>query len=80
MRTTRIYVDLELASATGSWCCRQHSRCTCCACCGCVPGAALTLFNGRGGEYAAELLGADKSGARLAIGLTPRWSANRRCG
>ena len=31
-------------------------------------GAALTLFNGRGGEYSAELTGTDKSGARVRIG------------
>jgi 16S rRNA (uracil1498-N3)-methyltransferase len=67
MRTTRIYVDAELVS-------QQEVR---------LPpaqsthllrvlrlraGAALTLFNGRGGEYTAELVGADKSGARLAVG------------
>ena len=31
-------------------------------------GAALTLFNGRGGEYAAELIGVDKSRALLRVG------------
>ena len=31
-------------------------------------GAALTLFNGRGGEYPAELTGTDKGGARVRIG------------
>ena len=31
-------------------------------------GAALTLFNGQGGEYSAELIGTDKSGARVRIG------------
>ncbi len=66
MRSTRIYVDLELE-------CDQELL---------LPvaqsthllrvlrlrsGAALTLFNGRGGEYAAELIGAGKSGARLAV-------------
>jgi 16S rRNA (uracil1498-N3)-methyltransferase len=32
------------------------------------PGAALTLFNGAGGEYAAELLAAEKGLARVRIG------------
>ena len=31
-------------------------------------GAALTLFNGQGGEYSAELIGTDKGGARVRIG------------
>lgn len=31
-------------------------------------GAALTLFNGQGGEYSAELIGTEKSGARVRIG------------
>ncbi len=66
MRTTRIYVDLELAAerelvlpAAQSTHLLRVLRLR--------PGAALTLFNGRGGEYAAELIGADKSGARLAL-------------
>jgi 16S rRNA (uracil1498-N3)-methyltransferase len=66
MRTTRIYVDLEFAdrrevllpAAQSSHLLRVLRL---------RPGAALTLFNGRGGEYAAELIGADKAGARLAI-------------
>jgi 16S rRNA (uracil1498-N3)-methyltransferase len=32
------------------------------------PGSELTLFNGRGGEYAARLLGAARARARVAIG------------
>jgi 16S rRNA (uracil1498-N3)-methyltransferase len=32
------------------------------------PGAALTLFNGQGGEYSAELLGAEKGQARVRVG------------
>ena len=66
MRTTRIYVDLELAgerevllpAAQSSHLLRVLRL---------RPGAALTLFNGRGGEYAAELIAAGKAGARLAI-------------
>ena len=67
MRTTRIYVDLELASDQELLLPAAQSA-TCCACCGCAPGAALTLFNGRGGEYAAELIGADRAGATRAVG------------
>lgn len=66
MRTTRIYVDLEVASgqelllpAAPSTHLLRVLRLR--------PGATLTLFNGRGGEYAAELISADKSGARLAV-------------
>jgi len=67
MRSTRIYVDIELAgereillpAAQSSHLLRVLRLRT---------GAALTLFNGRGGEYAAELMGADKAGARLSIG------------
>jgi 16S rRNA (uracil1498-N3)-methyltransferase len=66
MRTTRIYVDVELASerelrlpaAQSSHLLRVLRL---------RPGAALTLFNGRGGEFAAELTGVDKAGARVAI-------------
>ena len=66
MRSTRIYVDIELAgerqvvlpAAQSSHLLRVLRL---------RPGAALTLFNGRGGEYAAELMGADKAGARLSI-------------
>jgi 16S rRNA (uracil1498-N3)-methyltransferase len=32
------------------------------------PGAALTLFDGRGGEYAARLMGAERGAARVAVG------------
>jgi 16S rRNA (uracil1498-N3)-methyltransferase len=67
MRTTRIYVDLEFTSgqelllpAAPSTHLLRVLRLR--------PGAALTVFNGRGGEYAAELIGADKAGARLAVG------------
>ena len=66
MRSTRIYVDLELASdqelllpaAQSAHLLRVLRLRT---------GAALTLFNGRGGEYAAELTGTVKSGARVAV-------------
>jgi 16S rRNA (uracil1498-N3)-methyltransferase len=66
MRTTRIYIDLELTaeqevvlpSAQSNHLLRVLRL---------RAGAPLTLFNGRGGEYAAELIGTDKSGARLAI-------------
>jgi 16S rRNA (uracil1498-N3)-methyltransferase len=33
------------------------------------PGAALTLFNGRGGEYQAELLSTQARGAQLRVGV-----------
>jgi len=66
MRTTRIYVDLALASGqevllpiTQSTHLLRVLRLR--------AGAPLTLFNGRGGEYAAELIAAGKSGARLAV-------------
>jgi 16S rRNA (uracil1498-N3)-methyltransferase len=67
MRSTRIYVDLALASghelvlpaAQSTHLLRVLRLRT---------GAALTLFNGRGGEYAAQLIGATKSSARLTIG------------
>ena len=67
MRTTRIHVDLELAvgqelllpSAQSAHLLRALRL---------RPGAVVTLFNGRGGEYAAELTGADKAGARLHVG------------
>ncbi|HEV7431704.1 MAG TPA: 16S rRNA (uracil(1498)-N(3))-methyltransferase [Steroidobacteraceae bacterium] len=66
MRSTRIYVDLELTGhqelllpAAQSTHVLRVLRLR--------PGAALTLFNGRGGEYAAELIDAGKSGARLAV-------------
>ena len=67
MRSPRIYVDLTLASgqelvlpaAQSTHLLRVLRLRT---------GAGLTLFDGRGGEYAAELIGASKSGARLAVG------------
>jgi 16S rRNA (uracil1498-N3)-methyltransferase len=66
MRTTRIYVDLALASGqeivlpvTQSSHLLRVLRLR--------AGAALTVFNGRGGEYAAELIGTSKSEARLAV-------------
>ena len=67
MRTTRIYVDLELTAgkevllpgAQSMHLLRVLRLRT---------GAVLTLFNGRGGEYGAELTGADKAGARLRVG------------
>jgi 16S rRNA (uracil1498-N3)-methyltransferase len=66
MRTTRIYVDLELTGhqelllpAAQSTHLLRVLRLR--------PGATLTLFNGRGGEYAAELIDAGKAGARLAV-------------
>jgi 16S rRNA (uracil1498-N3)-methyltransferase len=66
MRTTRIHVDLALAAeqelllpAPQSAHLLRVLRLR--------DGAALTLFNGRGGEYAAELIGSGKSGARVAV-------------
>jgi 16S rRNA (uracil1498-N3)-methyltransferase len=67
MRTTRVYVDLGLepgtevllpAAASAHLLRVLRMR----------PGAVLTLFNGHGGEYAAELCGADKAGARVRVG------------
>lgn len=67
MRTTRIYVDLELSPdqalllpATSSAHVLRVLRLR--------VGAALTVFNGRGGEFAATLIGTEKSAARLHIG------------
>ncbi len=69
MRTTRIYVELELAAgadlllpAAASTHLLRVLRLR--------PGAALTLFNGRGGEYAAELTGGGRSGARVLVGAS----------
>ena len=67
MRTTRIHVALELGSepelllppAASAHLLRVLRL---------RPGAALTLFNGRGGEYAAELLATEKSQARVRVG------------
>ncbi|MBS0388292.1 MAG: 16S rRNA (uracil(1498)-N(3))-methyltransferase [Proteobacteria bacterium] len=67
MRTTRIYVELELhtgaevllPTAASTHLLRVLRL---------KPGAALTLFNGQGGEYAAELASADRSGARVRVG------------
>lgn len=68
MRTTRVFVDLSLTAeqelllpAAPSTHLLRALRLR--------PGAALTLFNGRGGEYSAELIGADKAGARLRVGV-----------
>jgi 16S rRNA (uracil1498-N3)-methyltransferase len=66
MRTTRVYVDLELSSdreillpiAQSTHLLRVLRL---------RVGAALTLFNGRGGEYMAELIGSSKAGARLLV-------------
>jgi 16S rRNA (uracil1498-N3)-methyltransferase len=66
MRTTRIHVDLELSAgqelllptAQSAHLLRVLRL---------RPGAALTLFNGRGGEFAASLVSADKSGARVGV-------------
>jgi 16S rRNA (uracil1498-N3)-methyltransferase len=66
MRTTRIYLDLELAAgaevllpaAQSNHLLRVLRLRT---------GAPLTLFNGCGGEYAAELTDGGKAGARVAI-------------
>ena len=78
MRTTRIYVDLALASgqeivlpATQSTHLLRVLRLR--------AGAALTLFNGRGGEYAAELIG-DQQVRRAPRGahVTPQSSASHR--
>ena len=66
MRTTRIHVDLELSAgqelllptAQSAHLLRVLRL---------RPGATLTLFNGRSGEYAASLVSADKSGARVSV-------------
>jgi 16S rRNA (uracil1498-N3)-methyltransferase len=67
MRTTRIHVALELGSerellmppAASAHLLRVLRL---------RPGAALTLFNGQGGEYAAQLLAAEKGQARVHVG------------
>jgi 16S rRNA (uracil1498-N3)-methyltransferase len=66
MRTTRIHVELELSpgqelllpAAQSAHLLRVLRL---------RPGATLTLFNGRGGEYPASLLSADRSGARVSV-------------
>ncbi|HLQ13799.1 MAG TPA: 16S rRNA (uracil(1498)-N(3))-methyltransferase [Steroidobacteraceae bacterium] len=67
MRTTRVYVDLALESdrelalpAAASAHLLRVLRLR--------PGAALSVFNGRGGEYAAELLAAGAGRATVRIG------------
>ena len=67
MRTTRIYVELDLHSGTevllpagASTHLLRVLRLR--------PGAALILFNGRGGEYAAELAAGSRSGAHALVG------------
>ncbi len=67
MRTTRIYVQLDLRSgaevllpAAASTHLLRVLRLR--------PGAGLSLFNGRGGEYAAELAAGGRSGARALVG------------
>ena len=67
MRTTRIYVDLDISAgqqlllpAAPSAHLLRVLRLR--------PGSELTLFNGRGGEYAATLLDTGKAGARVAVG------------
>ena len=67
MRTTRIYVELELHAgaevllppAASTHLLRVLRL---------KAGAALTLFNGQGGEFAAELASAERSGARVLVG------------
>ncbi|HVN99593.1 MAG TPA: 16S rRNA (uracil(1498)-N(3))-methyltransferase [Steroidobacteraceae bacterium] len=67
MRTTRIHVELELHSgaevllppAASTHLLRVLRL---------KAGATLTLFNGQGGEYAAELASAERSGARVRVG------------
>ena len=68
MRTTRFYVDLGLEPGTevllpaaASTHLLRVLRLR--------PGAVLTLFNGRGGEYSAELVSGDKAGARVRVGV-----------
>ena len=67
MRTTRIFVDLELTvgqtlilpAAPSAHILRVLRL---------RPGTTLTLFNGRGGEFAAELQGSSKTGAEVKVG------------
>ncbi len=67
MRTTRIHVDADLVTgqdlllpgAQSAHLLRVLRL---------RPGAVVTLFNGHGGEYTAELVAADKPGARLRVG------------
>ena len=66
MRTTRIYVDLDISAgqlllpAAPSAHLLRVLRLR--------PGSELTLFNGRGGEYAATLVDTGKAGARVTVG------------
>jgi 16S rRNA (uracil1498-N3)-methyltransferase len=67
MRTTRIHADLPLEPGTevllpaaASTHLLRVLRLR--------PGAVLTLFDGRGGEYGAELVSGDKIGARVRVG------------
>jgi 16S rRNA (uracil1498-N3)-methyltransferase len=67
MRTTRIHADLPLEPGTevllpaaASTHLLRVLRLR--------PGAVLTLFDGRGGEYGAELASGDKNGARVRVG------------
>ena len=67
MRTTRIYVDAELSPGQELLLPPEPSthllrvlRLR--------PGSELTLFNGRGGEFQAQLAGAVRSRARLVLG------------
>jgi 16S rRNA (uracil1498-N3)-methyltransferase len=66
MRTTRIYLDLELAAGAEVLLPAAQSN-HLLRVLRLRSGAPLTLFNGRGGEYAAELTGGGKAGARVAI-------------
>lgn len=67
MRISRFHVDLQLSAhsevvlpAAASMHLLQVLRLR--------PGAELTLFDGRGGEYRARLLNAERRGARVAVG------------
>jgi len=67
MRTTRIYVELALESGAEVLL-PQAASAHLLRVLRLKAGAALTLFNGQGGEYAAELASADRSGARVRVG------------
>jgi 16S rRNA (uracil1498-N3)-methyltransferase len=68
MRNTRIHVDLPLAEGAELLLPAEPSA-HLLRVLRLKPGAVLTLFNGRGGEYAAELLAAGKGLARVRLGV-----------
>jgi 16S rRNA (uracil1498-N3)-methyltransferase len=67
MRITRIHADLPLAAGAELLLPAEPSA-HLLRVLRLKPGAALTLFNGQGGEYAAQLLAGEKGIARVRLG------------